>query len=73
MRQVRMEALKMAIDIVPERTSPTQVCLVSEVLVKYMVEGPEFLQELLKAEIEPTEPVPEPESRKQRRKRKTVN
>jgi len=44
--------------------------LVSEVLVKYMVEGPEFLQELLKAEIEPTEPVPEPESRKQRRKRK---
>lgn len=73
MRQVRMEALKMAIDIVSERTSPIQVCLVSEVLVKYMVEGPEFLQELLKTEIETPEPVPEPELGKQRRKRRVAN
>jgi hypothetical protein len=45
----------MAIDIVPERTNPVQVCQVSEILVKYMVEGPDFLKELVKIEDPPAQ------------------
>ena len=66
MRQVRLEALRMAIDIVPERTNPVHVCQVSEILVMYMVEGPDFLKELMKVEDPPAQ-TPE-----QRRKGRTA-
>lgn len=53
MRQVRLEALRMAIGLVPERTGPVQVCQVSEILVKYMVDGPDFLKEFMLVEDTP--------------------
>jgi hypothetical protein len=66
MRQVRMEALKMALDMVPETTNPVQVIQISELFVKYMIEGPTFLQEVA------ADPPPEAGSRKQRRKAKAA-
>jgi len=62
MRQVRMEALKMALGMVPETTNPVQVIQISELFVKYMIEGPTFLQEAV------ADPPPETGNRKQRRK-----
>ena len=66
MRQVRMEALKMALDMGPETTNPVQVIQISELFVKYMIEGPTFLQEVV------ADPPPETGSRKQRRKAKAA-
>ena len=66
MRQVRMEALKMALDMVPETTNPVQVIQISELFVKYMVEGPEFLRETV------ADSPPEMGNRKQRRKAKAA-
>ena len=66
MRQVRMEALKMALDMVPETTNPVQVIQISELFVKYMIEGPAFLQEAV------PDPPLESGNRKQRRKAKAA-
>ena len=66
MRQVRMEALKMAIDIAPEQVNPITVVQISEVFVNYMIEGPGFLQKLQQSEDAPSVL---PETRKQRRKK----